>query len=190
MPDFSYYATFDESINILRDLVEQCGVKLIPDLGAFPDPNAPVFDAVTNEVIEQLRRRRVVFLAGSFTRHPAKMRRLESGPNAGTYYISIPEGGPLLQMTLATVNPVDGKPTLISGMVSHQKRYQDPVTGHSEPASEEVSQAFKEIIATMKKRLVAHQLAMKIWIGPEALALLQQGEARISDRGVIQGPRR
>jgi hypothetical protein len=189
MPDFSYYGTFDESITILRDLVEQCRVTLIPDLGAFPEPLAPSYDAVTDEVFKQLRRRRVLFLAGSFTRHPPKMRRLEAGPNAGSYYISIPEGGPLIQMTLATVNIVDGQPTLISGMVSQQKLYVDPVTGLSEPASPEVRQAFKEIVRTMKKRLVPYQLAMKIWISREALRLLQSGKARIIDRGVLYGPR-
>src|SRR6266849_6750337 len=118
MREFSYYATFDESIALMRDIVGQCGVKLIPDVGAFREPNAPSYAIVTGESVEQLRCRRVLFLAGNYSRHPVKMSRLESGPNTGMYYISIPEGGPLIQMTLATVNSVEGHPTLIGGNIN------------------------------------------------------------------------
>jgi len=187
MPDFSYYATFDESIALLGDLVKLCSVRLIPDVGKFHEPSTHSYDAVNSELVEQLRRRGVLFLAGSFTKHPPKLVRRDAGSAEGTYYISISEGGPLMQMVLASVNLVEGQPTLVSGMVSHQKRYEDPITGLSEPASTEVRQAFKEIVSTMKRRLVPHQLAMKIWIGPDALGLLQKNEARIIDLGVLLG---
>jgi hypothetical protein len=190
MPDFSYYATFDESVALLGELVNQCGFRLIPDAGAFYQPSAPSFNSITDEVIEQLRHRRVLFLAGSFSQHPPKMRLQTAGPNSGSYYISISEGGPLMQMVLATINCVAGQPTLISGMISHQRLYQDPVTGQSNPASTQVRQAFKQAVATMKKRLVPYKLAVKIWIGLDALRTLKRGEARIIDQGVLHGPSR
>lgn len=187
MPDFSYYATFDESIALLRSLVDQCGVRIIPDPGVFSEPVAPSFNSVTEQMIEQLRKKRALFLAGSFTLYDPVMHRRSSGTAIGTYYLSLDEGGPLIQMTIATVNDVQG-PTLISGSVSYQKFYKDPNTGVSPPASAEVRESFKSIVSTMKKNLVAHQLSMKIWIGPAALQLLRAGMAEIVDKGVIGSP--
>jgi hypothetical protein len=187
MPDFSYYATFDESIALLDKLVKECHVRLILDLGRFAEPIAPLYNEVSSEVIEQLRRRRALFLAGSFTKYPLKFGQRVEGPAAGSYYIIIPEGGPLMHMTLATVNIIDGQLTLVSGMVSYQKLYINPNTGLSEPASIQVKEAYKAIVKTTKKWLVPYQLAMKIWIGPVALRMLKAKQARIIDQGVLYG---
>jgi hypothetical protein len=185
MAEFSYYTTFNESLDLLRDIVAVCKLRVIPDVGLFPRPEAPSFEEVTAGVVEQLRKRRALFLAGSFTTRPPEMRMLSGGANAGKYYVSEDRGGPLVQMALSTITVVSGLPIIVGGDIGHQRQYIDPVSDQEVSASPELKRAFKCIVATAKKHLVQHQLGAKIWIGPEALRLLKAGEAHIHDRGVL-----
>ena len=178
MPNFVYYATFDESVAIIRNLSAQ-DFRVITEGGPLEKPEAPSFSSVTDELVAILKQAPVYYLAGSFTRFPIHYDRLPSGPAEGKYTINFLIGGPLMQSMVSRIRVVDGVPKILPGDVSYQKLYQNPETQEWEKPSAEVLAAFRKAESVIKK----HCKASKKWsgkhIGPEALALLERGEAQI-----------
>jgi hypothetical protein len=184
MPKFFYSATFDESIEITRDLCKS-GFRIIPDR-TYDGPLAPEYDHVTDDLVELLREGPGFFLAGAFSRFPVQLFRLGGGPAEGKYVVDMFAHGPLLQGLLARLNVVDGEPTLLLGDLIYQSMYKHPEKGTLENPSPEVKGAYKFALSVMKKRLVKHELA-EYHIGPEALSLAQAGKARL--REYFPGPK-
>jgi hypothetical protein len=178
MPNFVYYATFDESIEAIRDLCTQ-GFRVITEAGPLDRPEAPSFSSVTDELVAILKQAPVYYLAGSFTRFPIHYDRLPSGPAEGKYTINVLIGGPLMQSIVSRIRVVDGVPKILPGDVSYQKLYQNPETQVWEKPSAELLAAFRKAASVIKK----HCKPSKKWagkhIGAEALALLERNEAQI-----------
>lgn len=180
MASFEYYATFDESIEILRDLMNEHDLFVIPDRRAFDEPEAETYNTVNDALVAELRKRRAVFLGGNFTRNPMGVKKFNSGPYKGKYYVSEGIGGPVLQFILAVVNVVDNIPTLVPGSLSYIRYYYDTSTEEYEAAPPELQKAHKDIVRTMRKHLVSVKHDGKnIFIGPGALKQLQAGQVRI-----------
>src|SRR5262245_9363678 len=112
MPSFNFYATFDESLDIVRDFCAQ-GLSIIPYSGLYDEAAAPRFESVSDELLRHFRTGPVFYIAGPFTHSPICFRQLKNGANAGKYRIDESSDGPLLQASIARVNVVDGKPRLL-----------------------------------------------------------------------------
>jgi hypothetical protein len=181
MPEFEYFATFDESISILRDLCAQ-GFQVVAQPALFDEPAAPVFDQVNDELVRILKEAPGFYLAGSFTTHGVPYRQLKAGDAAGKFTIDIVTQGPLMQCLLARANEVGGVKWLLPGEISYQDRYRDPKTEKPEKASRAVISAFREAASVIKGKFARHKIgSTEIVIGPAALELLERGEARIKD---------
>jgi hypothetical protein len=185
MPAFEYYATFDESISILRDVCEQ-GFRIIAEPGPFDEPKAPSFDSVTDTLVDLLKMAPNFYLAGSFTRFPVQFSHLKSGPAAGKYIVRFLAQGPLMQSIVGRLKVVDDKPTLLPGDVSYQTEYRNPVTDEWEKATPEAKAAYRKAVATIKKRCVRYRAGIDIFIAPEALKLFESGKARINDPEIVR----
>jgi hypothetical protein len=185
MPSFEYFATFDESISILRDLCEQ-GFRIVAEPGPFEAPEAPTFDSVTDELVDLLRVAPSFYLAGSFTRFPIQFTHFKTGASAGKYGINLLAQGPLMQSIIGRLKVVDGKPTLLPGDISYQDAYRNPETNEWEEASPELKAAYRKAVSTVKKRCVRYKAGIEILIGPEALKLFESGEAQINDPQVVR----
>lgn len=176
MAAFYYSATFDESFGLLRALCE-LGFRVIPN-ATFERASAPEHARVDEALVQALREGPGFHLAGDFTRAPVALRRLDSGPESGKYLVDAMSQGPVLEGLLAREVAVDGQLTLLVGYLSHQPQYKNPQTGQWEEASAELKSAYRKATAAMKKLLVKDASA-RFPIGPEALRLVAQGQARL-----------
>jgi hypothetical protein len=185
MPSFHYYATFDDSILILRDLCDN-GFRIVAEPAPLDEPQSPTFDRVTDQLVGILKEAPVYYLAGSFTKFPVQHFLLSSGPAMGKYVINLLAGGPLMQSIIGRLNVVDGKPTLLPGDVSYQDAYRNPTTNEWEKASSELKAAYRKAVSIIKKRCIRHKAGIEIFISPEALKLFERGEAHINDPGIVR----
>lgn len=190
MPSFDYFATFDESISMLRELTAQ-GFQVIVEPHLSDEPKAPTFDQVTDELVEILRVGPAFYLAGLFTRSPVQFDQLKEGPAAGKYAVDLLTQGPIMQGRIGRTNLVDGVNTLLPGRISYQHAYRNPETGEWEKPSAEVKAAFQQAALIIKKLCVRHQCSpgIDIFIGPEALALLKSAKVRIIDNQIVPAGR-
>jgi len=180
MPSFDYFATFDESIEILREVC-QAGNRIIAVPGLFDEPNAPTFNGVNETLISILKEAPGFFVAGPFTHHPIPFAQLKAGPNAGKYTIDVMTQGPVLQGLIARVTTMSAPPKLSWGDISYQDKYRHPETGAWQGASAELKQAYRSIVSVIKKHAPPYQGRKDVYISPGALALIERGEAVIDD---------
>jgi hypothetical protein len=178
VPVFYYSATFDESVQLLRDLCAQ-GCRVIPGQ-TYEQPEAPEFASVTEELVRLLREGPAFYLAGEFSRFPTPLYRLGKGPAEGRYVVDSMTQGPLLDGSLARVNVVDDVPTLLLGNLSYRQWYKHPETGEWEKPTADLKSAYRRAVATMKKCLVTEPDA-KFHVGPEALRMVREGRARLRE---------
>jgi len=174
MTDIEYFSTFDESVDMLRALVDG-GMHLILEPELTDSPQATTYGAVDEVVIRSLERSPGFYLAGSFTRHPIAFRQLTEGSAKGKYFISVLSGGPILQCQTARIGEVDGMPCLLPGYFSHQDTYENPETGQWEKPTAELRTAFRKIVGLVKARCSSyeHEPGAKVLITPAARAKLE-----------------
>jgi len=182
---FDFFATFDESISIVEDLCAS-GLKVIAQPDLFDEPHAPTFDKVDNDLVSMLKRAPSFYLSGQFTCFPVSFTQLKSGPAEGKYSIDLLTQGPLLQCLLARDNVVEGAVRLLPGRISYQATYRNPETDEWEKATKEVKSAFNHAVSVIKKRCVSYNVGADIYIGPQALMLLESGKAEIKPSHIMQ----
>jgi hypothetical protein len=182
---FDYFATFDESISMVKDLCAS-GLKVIAQPDLFDEPDAPAFDQVDNDLMAMLKRAPSFYLSGQFTRFPVCFTQLKSGPAEGKYSIDFLTQGPLLQCLLARDNLVEGSVRLLPGRISYQATYRNPETDEWEEATKEVETAFHHAVSVIKRRCVSHNVGADIYIGPQALMLLESGKANIKASHIMK----
>ena len=161
---------------MLRVLCER-GWRVLPSR-TYEEPLAPAYAQITDELIALLQEGPGFYLAGSFTKFPVQLHRLEGGPAVGRYSIGRLVQGPLLQGLLGRCNLVDGAPTLLLGILAHENQYQNPETKNWEMASPEVKAAYRLAVTTMRERMVLDERAT-FPFGPNALQLVREGKARL-----------
>jgi hypothetical protein len=174
--EFQHYAMRDEVLIILRDLVETHGLRLIPEQPRLAEPTLTTYERLVPEVEEKLARFGVVQLEGAFTERPLRFKQRKGGTAAGTYYVDESVGPRLRWMLPAPA--VGERPELTPGSIGYLNEYFNADTNEWELASAALKEAFKEVVATMKRHLIAVQLRKgeKIWIGHQAKRLLDEGK--------------
>jgi hypothetical protein len=174
MSEFQHYATRDEAIETLRDATAAHGLRLVPHEPTLAEPRIETYPEVTDEVIEKLARFPIVELEGGFTKFPVAFGRRDSGSAAGTYYVDS-NIGPRLEYFVPGVNQTP-RPTLTPGSLSYRKQYRNLETLDIVPASVELKDAYKRVVATIKKRLVPVKMGGEtVWVGREAKQQLDGG---------------
>lgn len=150
MPSTKYYALFEESIAIL-DSILKGGFIAVVGHSPMEKPQALEFTEVNDELVKLLERAPNCYLRGSFTKFPIQYQHFDRGPAVGKYAIDWLAAGPILQFSCAKVQDVRGKPALLQGDVSHQKSYENPETKGFDPTSDEVKEAYRKVVAAIKK---------------------------------------
>jgi hypothetical protein len=182
-----YFATFEESLEIVRALTEE-GLTII-DPRVSDTPTATTFATFDDTVARHLEQAPAFFLSGPFTRFPIPFFQLESGEAAGKYAISGLVQGPVLKGRVSRINLVDGEPRLLAGRFSYQDQYRNPETNVWEKASPEVKAAFKTIVSIVKTRCprFAFKPGVDIFIGPEARTRLESKAVHIVENQIVPG---
>ena len=175
MPAFQHYALFDESLDMLRDLLES-DVAVVPEVPVLAQPALDRYQKPAPEIAEKLRAFPCMLLEGPFTKHPLQFERRDSGSAAGTYFVDTTVG-PRIRWCLSGVNTTSGR-RITPGSIGHEARYFDPVTKQWENASAEVKQAFKTIVAALKRHMVrvTANSGERVWVGKKAAAEIERGE--------------
>jgi hypothetical protein len=160
MPEFPHYALRDEVLAIVRDVAETHRLKLIPERPRLAEPRLETYDRFVPEIAEKLARFGVLQLEGSFTKHPIRFKQRRGGSAAGSYY-SDERVGPRLRWMLPATSTGE-RAELTPGSIGYLA----------------VKEAFRQVVATMKKHMVAVQLrkGVKIWLGRETKRQLDEGK--------------
>lgn len=187
MNTIDYFATFEESLEIVRALTEE-GLTVI-DPRVADTPVATTFATFDDTLARHLERVPTFYLSGPFTRFPIAFFQLKSGEAAGKYAIDALVQGPVLKGLVSRINLVDGAHRLLAGRFSFQDKYQNPETNAWEQASPEVKAAFKAIVSIVKKRCPRFEYApgVHIFLGPDARARLESKAVHIVDNQIIPG---
>lgn len=178
MASFNFFGTFDDSMEMLSRFVEEFHVSVIPDRRAFRDPVPETYPELTNELRKELRSRPWLYLVGDYSSSPVATMRFDDGPYGGQYFVHQSGGGPVIHMGLADVRPVDGRLTLMPGVVDYTKYSFDPSTGEHEPAPAELKGAYTKMTRLIQRSFstVGHR-GRTLPIGPRALQMLQASDA-------------
>jgi hypothetical protein len=185
MRQFNYYGTWNDSLDVVQAILKRGDIRVIHDSGIWHRPVAKYFHVLTEELETLLKTRPFLFLYGKFSRFEPGFVLQENGPNAGTYWVSIKRGGPGLELGLPVCFENNGTICLGSRFLAYPAEYLNPETHLWERQCEEVRSTFSELRLLMKKCcLKRKKMNSPLFIGPRALELLNQGKARIIDRGV------
>lgn len=184
MAEFVYGGNWEDSWSIVDALLERDDLALLADL-VYQEPRPIYLSAFrdNSELQSQLKERRWFYIAGKkFSHHPPQFVRREGGSAAGTYWIDNNKGGPFLSLTLPACYIENGITMIGSGSLVYYDEYRNPKTGQWEKPSPALISAYKEIKALLKKYLVRHKLPCGfIWIGRNALSMLQNGTAQLAN---------
>ncbi len=179
MGQFDFLGTWNDSWNLLGEILKRNDVKFVPDL-KFNGPKPLYITYLDEEAKEVLRDRRNLYIWGSFSIFPPCLDRIEEGQNAGKYSVWLAGGGPGLGLTLPACYEEGGLLNLGTGDLSYPKFTFNPNTNLWEPPSPALKAGYKDIKARIKRHLVRHKLKTFIWIGKEALQLVKQNKAKIT----------
>ncbi len=84
-----------------------------------------------------------------------------------------------MQSIIGRLKVVDGSPKLLPGHISHQKLYRNPKTDAWEGPSPELMAAYRKAVSIIKKRCKPVKERSGKFIAPEALKLLDSGQAQL-----------
>lgn len=179
MRALQHYTLFDESLEILRELIAEHELVAIPEQPVVEKPTLLRYDHFAPDLVEALKLFPVVLLEGAYTKHPLEFARRTSGVAGGTYHV-ITSSGPRIRWILpGTV--IEPRRTVTPGSIGHLKSYRDPPGTEWRPASDELVAAFKNVLRTMKKHLVKVTVSPgdTIWVGTKTKKELDSGDLHI-----------
>jgi len=181
MAQFDFYGTWIDSWKLLEILTEK-NLSLIPDQW-YKSPSAIFFNEINEELKDLLHKKRRLFIWGKeFSLFPPHFVLQKSGPRQGEYSIGAAYGGPCLDLTLPACFENDKKIKLSCGTLTFPKDYKNPKTNEWLKTSEDLKKYYKIISTDFKKILKKTKFRKLIWIGGDALNLLENGNAEIVDK--------
>lgn len=177
MAELQHYALFDESLDILRELMQH-GFAVVPEEPILAEPGLTRYEQYSDEIAEKLGRYSCLLIEGPFTKHSLQFHRRSGGSAIGTYHVQL-SVGPRIRWCLSRMDMTDS--TLSPGSLSHQSSYLDPGTKEYEPASRELKAAFRDIVAIFKRHLVRMpgRTGERVWVGQATKQAIEQGTARL-----------
>lgn len=182
MAQFDYLGSWQDSQGIVGGLLRRPGTRLLVD-DWYTKPIPTCIDVPPRDARQLVQEWRSIFITGAdFSPFPPQFSKVENGEVL--YRIRGNEGGPCLRLTLPACYEQDGMIYLAHGMFYYYREYLNPNTKAWEPPSPEVKAAYKEILRLIKQHLVRHKFHTPIWIGRDALRLLQEDKARITGFGL------
>ncbi len=183
-----YFATFEESLQIVRALTRE-GLAIIVEPRLADTPEATTFTTVDDALPHVLESAPGFYLSGPFTRFGVPFSQVKSGEAEGKYAIGWYTQGALLKGLASRINLVDGAHRLLPGQFSYEDTYRNPETNAWEKPGPDVKAAFKTIVLIVKTRCprFAYKPDVEIYIGPEARARLESKAVHIVENQIIAG---
>lgn len=188
MAQFDFYGTWEDSLTFLETLVRLDRFTFVVDMW-YTEPVPFQFKTLTDEVVAVVRKRTRVYLwADEYSRFPPYFGE----PTDELWMINPTHGGPALDLSLPACFEREGKLCLASGNLFYQPQYCNPETGEWYKPPEALKRAYYEVRALLRKGMVKRYVRSRtvvngaikptiepLWIGPNAMALLEKSEAGI-----------
>lgn len=182
MPTFPFIATFDESMDLMREFSKE-GFRIVLS-HPVADPIVE-YATVTDALIEGLLLSPACFLLGPYTQRALATSVLSSGPSKGMRVIDPLIEGPVMELLVPREKIVDGTPTLLLGDLSRQARYRDHDTTASRPASPALKKSYLRATQMISDWASTDPL-LAFPIGRKALERWQSGAALVQQ--YVVGP--
>lgn len=183
MAKLTYFATLDESIMILEDLLSIEGMEAVYDRGAFPKPEFHPTKDISEEIRAWHREHGFVtsaFLVGPYTKGPPGFYVQRYGPRTGQFIPQYEDGGPLIDFRFGAFDEFEGAPTLTFGGLVHPGFNINLETGQRESPSPALKSWYQKLCRRMQRHVHRHKLDFwSIYLTPTAVDLYTSGKARI-----------
>jgi hypothetical protein len=179
MREFAFFGTWNDSWAVL-DAIEQLDMFwMVPD--RWYERSEPLMCRHVDDSLKgMLRERRRLFLwSDAFAPTFPALRQQRSGPKSGYHNVPVGIGVPLLELVLPPCYEENDLLNVGAGDLAASQVVINPTTQREEPAPELLA-GFELVRSQMKRVLTRHKLKRWIWIGPEALRLLQEQRVRIT----------
>ncbi|HJT34424.1 MAG TPA: hypothetical protein VJ783_20500 [Pirellulales bacterium] len=178
--EFSFFGTWNDSWELLGSILEVEGPKFVPDLKY--DTDEPLFISTVDDSFKamMLERRHTFIWSSNFSVFPPLLRRISAGAAKGKYFVDLSARGPALELTLPVCYRGARGLELGAGVLAYGRRTFNPSNGAWEGPSGQLIRGYAEVKNRLKDRLVRGPRTRNKWFGPEALRLIEAGEAIFS----------
>jgi hypothetical protein len=174
MAEFTFYGTDADQDRLLQVLFKVGGIGLIPYL-KYETAKPLVFTKDGAAFRRVFGQERVFYITGPFSKAPVFM---EQNPYNMGFYIDVFRGGPVLNITFFQAQAEKGIALIPSNSLVRQRVYWDDKLTIGMRPSPELEQGYRDLIKLLKTQLKRVKIKHEIWIGPEALELVQQRKAK------------
>ena len=172
MPEFRFYATRDEGLQLLRALLSRGDLKVVPGKQDPVTPEPRTYTGLTAELEEALHQDPGMQLHGPYSTHPPRKIKVKEGPDAGHYFVCDGSGGHHVLLRLPSLSP---EGILRQGSLWTQPHYWLTETEASGPTPA-LKAAYGDMVKQLKQHLVRWQ---GLCLSPGALQLLKDGQAEL-----------
>jgi hypothetical protein len=174
--DFSFYASDRDRTAILDAIANLGDYSFIPDR-EYATGTPEICKTRDATVLNQLSPKRNFYISGPYSKEPPFMGK--AGPQH--YYVDQSRGGPLIRLVLPLCREYHGRIWLGSGSLFRPAAFWDDKLACSNKPSEELESHYKRFRQTIKRFLRRRKIRTTLWIGVDALSLLDKREAVIAN---------
>jgi len=184
MAEFHFYGSEADSLAILEAILDTGEFHVTPDLH-YPTRRVKSYRNVTPELVDAFAVKRGLYITGSFSLEPLHIEKVKGDADTETfYYIDQTFGGPALSITLPNCKKRDNiKWHLGPGDIFYPRSYWDKAITHPIRPSDAVKSAHVRLVKLAKSFLVRRKILVNVWIGRNALSLLESDQALILVNG-------
>ncbi|HXK58855.1 MAG TPA: hypothetical protein PLP42_03080 [Acidobacteriota bacterium] len=184
MPQFNFWASWEDSWSILRGFVEGRDVLLIPDRW-YETPEAEVFRSVTEEVKNLLSNRRRLYIFSADAELRARyFERQEIGPRRGMYRFHAALGESL-DLTLPACYQEGSVTRLASGILTYPGEVFDWRSEQWRKPREELRNLYTQMCAVIKSYCLRRRVGQhSIFVGQNAVRLVEARQATLRAFGL------
>lgn len=175
MPELQYYALPSETEDMIRAFLDD-GFRIVPERSVLATPVLEVYERFSSAIEEAMQSYPCALIEGAFTKHPLQFKRRAGGDAAGTYYAD-QLSGPRIRWCRPGINGSE----LIPGSISYSTSNRNPVTNAWEPASEDLKDGYKRVVAIAKRGLerISANTGERVWVGKAAKHAIDRGEVKL-----------
>jgi hypothetical protein len=184
MAEFTFLATWTDSLSVLRSIFAQMEIRFVPDRW-YPSDIPDAFTALDDTLLGILRECRKGFiLSDRISKFPIGLVEQRNGPRAGQYYARPTLGGPCLELTLPAAFEDRGILCLNTGSLVRHREFFNPATSLWEKPSMDLKAEYQKMAKIIRTCLTKPDHRSSVWIGREARRMLEAGKARITAKGL------
>lgn len=179
MPDFKFFCSPAESIQILEDILQFGHYWLLAD--AHHESSEPLLHRKSAIPVAASANKRV-YIANKLTQLPINVSGIKGGKYDGTFSINLDYTVNLWSFVVSGYYQVNGYVRIAPSEFYMPRCYYDK-NHHPIKVSDEVRVLYAEVLKLIKSHLKRVNIGGTKWIGPEALKLVQEGNGLLMHNG-------